>query len=176
MDAFQDLLIDLDVPCNIYFQRADQLGLHSLYVPPPSVWTPTQIHANSASPRRLLAWNRRSMRASQRKFRNSSQNLEGFKLSGQRRPKAGRSGFTREPANGSAMQSMAVDNSLTCMLLGSSIIWELSDGVYPIYVKVSRLFCMEKNCSQSPIALKACHYLSTGSQLPYNNILIHLSS
>ncbi|XP_026190235.1 uncharacterized protein LOC113146601 [Cyclospora cayetanensis] len=138
----RELLVDLEVPCRIYFQRADQAGLHALYAPPSSLWAPTKWRAGGTD-QRLLAWSRRSSRHTKASAKSLPRGQEASQVGEieelQQQNVLRRLGSSWRQSFNFELQSMAVNNSVTCILVGSSIVWELKDGVYPVYVEDSLL-------------------------------------
>lgn len=136
------MLVDLPVPCSIHFQRADQLGLHSLYVPPPSLWTPVRSRQGITLARRLLAGKQRSWQEARAGPGDMAPVNDSYGMPGRGVPQRKiqrRSVTSRRQPLRAELQAMGVDNSVICITLGSSIVWELQDGVYPVYVEVGWL-------------------------------------
>lgn len=132
----------ISIPCKIHFQRADKSGLHGLYVPPSSLWSPSRSWRSGKQTRRPLAWARRSSWKTNGTTLGIASEQDGFAFGDsemhQQPRRAGKQfrDSARQPSL-SELQSMIVDNSVICVVQGSSIVWELKDGVYPIYIKVS---------------------------------------
>ncbi|KAL8424659.1 hypothetical protein Efla_006444 [Eimeria flavescens] len=136
------LLEDLPIPCNIYFQRVDAEGLHSLYVPPSTLWTPHRSFYGSA---------RKYMVSKKSESRDSL--LRGNYLNQWRARVPARlltAAFSDRKTNRrlmepwryqhlSEMQLLVIDNSLLCVTVGSSIVWELQDSAFPVYLEASLL-------------------------------------
>ena len=130
------------IPCKIHFQRADQTGLHGLYVPPNSLWSPSRKLRNETPTRRRFSWARRSSWHAKSTTRGTDLEQESSATGDSGISQQLRRSFLRLRNNSmqtsiSDIQSMTVTNTVICIIQGSSIVWELKDGVYPIYVQVS---------------------------------------
>ncbi|CDJ28973.1 uncharacterized protein EMH_0002640 [Eimeria mitis] len=141
---FRQLFAGISIPCDIHFQRADESGLHALYVPPSSLWSPSRRWHSGPQSRRLFSRARRSSWLASGGSKRLSSDHEVYTLQGSgalEQPRRGAAQFRNSYTERSisALQSMTVDNSVICIIQGSSIVWELKDGVYPIYVTDSLL-------------------------------------
>ncbi|CDI84633.1 hypothetical protein, conserved [Eimeria praecox] len=141
---FREMFAGISIPCKIHFQRADKSGLHGLYVPPSSLWSPSRSLRDGAQTRRPLSWTRRSSWRAKDSNRGTGLKQDALASGDLGTPQQPRRGVVQPRDNTmqpsiSTLQSMAVDNSIICIIQGSSIVWELKDGVYPIYVQESLL-------------------------------------
>ncbi|CDJ50229.1 hypothetical protein, conserved [Eimeria brunetti] len=141
---FRNLFAGISIPCSFHFQRADASGLHALYVPPSSLWSPSRSWQDGRRTRRALSWARRSSWHANGTARKMGLENGGLALKESGTPQqqhAAVAQFRDSPRQPSItrLQSMTVDNSVICLIKGSSIVWELNDGVYPIYVQESLL-------------------------------------
>lgn len=146
----QVLLVDLAVPCSVHFQRADALGLNSLYVPPKTLWTPGSKIQSSTMARRLLTRSQRHLQASTLAWKGERKHVESTRL-----PRTNvLEGEVGEPSTvsrrqplRSELQNMLIQNSVLCITAGSSIVWEMKDGVYPVYLEVCQCSLIEGSCT-----------------------------
>lgn len=144
------------IPCSVHFQKVDETGVHALYVPPGSVWKPQETVSRSEHTVRKMSCrsiNGDAVSCSHHRELSSSTRLgmlyprnlrERQHSSAVVRSRADIRDATfvtdqssRANANRVEQQNMAIDHSVICINVGSSVVWEMSGGARPIYRSVS---------------------------------------
>ncbi|KAL8273758.1 hypothetical protein Esti_002358 [Eimeria stiedai] len=128
------LLEEVLVPCNVHFQRADKAGLHALYAPPPALWTPaSELRSSNDKSKHQTYFHK----VGKSRLRFAPANLPENQMIDAN--VGGRQKNLRQQLLRSELQAKAVDNSLLCVTVGSTIVWQLQDGAYPVYLEDSLL-------------------------------------